>query len=129
MNVSTKNQKHLRSNIDEVSKTKILVTAANGHTGFPAAKELLNLGFDVRAMVRNHKSKTAIELKRLGAEIFIGDMITRLAKDDKRINMTTKESIFRIYRDVRFAKDKTPYKISASALKKLTTYAFQVHAN
>jgi nucleoside-diphosphate-sugar epimerase len=29
--------------------TKILVTAANGNTGFPAAKELLNLGFDVRA--------------------------------------------------------------------------------
>jgi len=54
--------------------TKILVTAANGHTGFPAAKELLNLGFDVRAMVRNPKGKGAIELKKLGAEIFIGDM-------------------------------------------------------
>lgn len=55
-------------------KTKILVTAANGHTGFPAAKELLNLGFDVRAMVRNIKGKGAIELKKLGAEIFVGDM-------------------------------------------------------
>lgn len=55
-------------------KTKILVTAANGHTGFPAAKELLNLGFDVRAMVRNPKGKGAIALKKLGAEIFIGDM-------------------------------------------------------
>ncbi|MBL4658296.1 MAG: DUF2461 domain-containing protein [Flavobacteriales bacterium] len=49
-------------------------------------------------------------------EIFIGDLIARLAKEDKRINMTAKESIFRIYRDVRFGKDKTPYKISASAL-------------
>ena len=55
-------------------KTKILVTAANGNTGFPAAKELLDLGFDVRAMVRNPKSTTAVELKRLGAEIFIGDL-------------------------------------------------------
>jgi uncharacterized protein YbjT (DUF2867 family) len=54
--------------------TKILVTAANGHTGFPAAKELLSLGFDVRAMVRNPKGKGAIELNKLGAEIFIGDM-------------------------------------------------------
>ena len=74
MNFSTKNHEHLKANIDEVSKTKILVTSANGHTGFPAAKELLNLRFDVRAMVRNPKSKTAIELKRLGAEIFIGDL-------------------------------------------------------
>ena len=74
MNFSKKNHEHLKTNIDEVSKTKILVTAANGHTGFPAAKELLNLGFDVRAMVRNSKSKTALELKELGAEIFIGDM-------------------------------------------------------
>lgn len=55
-------------------KTKILVTAANGHTGFPAAKELLNLGFSVRAMVRNPKGKGAVELKKIGAEIFIGDM-------------------------------------------------------
>ncbi len=49
-------------------------------------------------------------------ELFIEDMITRLSKEDKRINMTAKESIFRIYKDVRFSKDKTPYKISASAL-------------
>lgn len=55
-------------------KTKILITAANGHTGFPAAKELLNLGFEVRAMVRNHLNPKAQELKKLGAELFIGDM-------------------------------------------------------
>ena len=30
------------------NKVKILVTAANGHTGYPAAKELLRLGFSVR---------------------------------------------------------------------------------
>jgi len=54
-------------------KTKILVTAANGHIGFPAAKELLSLGFDVRALVRNPKNQSAVELKRLGAEIFVGD--------------------------------------------------------
>ncbi|MEM9076937.1 MAG: NmrA family NAD(P)-binding protein [Bacteroidota bacterium] len=55
-------------------KIKILVTATNGHTGFPAAKELLNLGFEVRAMVRNHRNPKAQVLKKLGAELFIGDM-------------------------------------------------------
>lgn len=55
-------------------KTKILVTAANGNTGFPAAKELLNLGFDVRAFVRNPNSNKAKELKSLGGEIFVGDI-------------------------------------------------------
>ncbi len=56
-----------------MSKPKILITAANGHTGFPAAKEFLNLGFDVRAMVRNHNGKGAKELKQMGDEIFVGD--------------------------------------------------------
>lgn len=49
-------------------------------------------------------------------EVFVTDLIARIAKDDKRIEMTAKESVFRIYRDVRFGKDKTPYKIQASAL-------------
>lgn len=57
-----------------MKKIKILVTAANGHTGFPTAKELINLGFDVRAMVRNANNPNAQELRSSGAEIFIGDM-------------------------------------------------------
>ena len=32
-----------------MNKEKILITAANSHTGFSAAKELLELGFPVRA--------------------------------------------------------------------------------
>jgi uncharacterized protein YbjT (DUF2867 family) len=55
-------------------KTKILVTAANGNTGFPTAKELLKLGFPVRAFVRNPNSQNAKELKSLGAEIFVGNI-------------------------------------------------------
>ena len=55
-------------------KQKILITAANGNTGFPAAQEMLKLGFPVRAFVRNPKSKKARELKSLGAEIFVGDI-------------------------------------------------------
>lgn len=55
-------------------KQKILVTAANGNTGFPAAKELLRLGIPVRAFVRNPTNPKAQELKKLGAEVFVGDM-------------------------------------------------------
>lgn len=57
-----------------MNNIKILVTAANGNTGFPASKELLSLGFSVRAFVRNPQNKKAKELKRLGAEIFVGDI-------------------------------------------------------
>lgn len=55
-------------------KPKILITAANGHTGYPAAKELLRLGFPVRAFVRNPNTVKARDLKVLGAEIFVGDI-------------------------------------------------------
>jgi len=53
---------------------KILVTAANGNTGFPAAKELLKLGFIVRVFVRNSENSKAKELKKQGAELFVGDI-------------------------------------------------------
>lgn len=57
-----------------MNNKKILVTATNGNTGFPASKELLKLGFEVRAFVRNPNTKKAQELKKLGAEIFVGDI-------------------------------------------------------
>ena len=47
---------------------------------------------------------------------FIEELIVRLHFEDERINIEAKDAIFRIYRDVRFSKDKTPYKIHASAL-------------
>ncbi len=70
-------------------KPKILITAANGNTGFPAAKEMIKLGFPVRAFVRNPNSKKAKELKSLGAEIFFGDIqdirdVRRALKDIQR---------------------------------------------
>jgi NAD(P)H dehydrogenase (quinone) len=70
-------------------KPKILITAANGNTGFPAAKEMLKLGFPVRAFVRNPNSQNAKELKSLGAEIFVGDIqdirdVRRALKDIQR---------------------------------------------
>jgi len=47
---------------------------------------------------------------------FIDDLISESAKIDTEINITHKEAIFRVNRDVRFSKDKTPYKLRMSAI-------------
>jgi uncharacterized protein (TIGR02453 family) len=49
-------------------------------------------------------------------ENFIQDMIYKIHEDDEDLMITPKEAIFRIYRDIRFSKDKTPYKTHASAV-------------
>ena len=43
-------------------------------------------------------------------EHFIGVMIDKMQEKDPGIIITPKDAIFRIYRDVRFSKNKTPYK-------------------
>jgi uncharacterized protein (TIGR02453 family) len=45
-------------------------------------------------------------------EVFVQKMISAINKFDKKIdgNMLAKNCVFRIYKDVRFSKDKTPYK-------------------
>lgn len=50
-------------------------------------------------------------------EDFIQKLIGELAKIDKRINpeLSAKSCVFRIYKDVRFSKDKTPYKTNFGA--------------
>ena len=82
-----------------MNKEKILITAANSHTGFPAAKELLELGFPVRAFVRNPTKQRARELERLGAEIFTGNM------NDVRDVRKSMEGIKRAY----FCQPYAPY--------------------
>lgn len=49
-------------------------------------------------------------------EAFVAEVIKRVAKEDKRVRIEPKEAIFRINRDIRFSHDKTPYKLSRSAL-------------
>ena len=49
-------------------------------------------------------------------EAFVGEMIQRIAKVDPKLRIEPKEAIFRINRDVRFSKDKAPYKLNRSAL-------------
>lgn len=47
--------------------------------------------------------------------LFLEDLITEMKKIDPKIDMKPKEAMFRIYRDIRFSKDKTPYKLHLSA--------------
>lgn len=47
---------------------------------------------------------------------FVSDLIIELAKDDPEIEIQAKDAIFRINRDIRFSKDKTPYKLNNSAI-------------
>ena len=49
-------------------------------------------------------------------EAFITELIRRIHDEDPNINTNPKDSIFRIYRDVRFSPDKRPYKTHASAV-------------
>ncbi len=57
-----------------MTKPKILVTSAAGHTGAATVHELLAKGFPVRAFVRR-KDARAIALEEAGAEIFVGDLL------------------------------------------------------
>ena len=56
-----------------MTKPKILVTAAAGHTGAAAVYQLLEMGFPVRAFVRRRDAR-ATALEQAGAELFVGDM-------------------------------------------------------
>lgn len=49
-------------------------------------------------------------------EAFVGEMIHRIGAVDPAIAIEPKEAIFRIARDTRFSKDKTPYKTHAAAI-------------
>jgi uncharacterized protein (TIGR02453 family) len=48
-------------------------------------------------------------------ESLVQQLITMMQKLDPEILVTPKECIFRIYRDTRFSKDKTPYKLHMAA--------------
>lgn len=56
--------------------------------------------------------KAEYEKARENVIDFAAKVIALIAKDDKRVNpdIDPKKSVMRIYRDIRFSKDKTPYK-------------------
>ena len=64
----------------------------------------------------NENKQRYIESVKDPFYFFIEELIHEIHDDDKSINITPKEAIFRIYKDVRFSKDKLPYKTTASAI-------------
>jgi uncharacterized protein (TIGR02453 family) len=70
----------------------------------------------------NHKDWFDLNRKRYEAnvkkafEVFITDLIAEINKHDKKIEITYKEAVFRINRDIRFSKNKEPYKLNRSAI-------------
>ena len=64
----------------------------------------------------NKNKKRFTESVKEPFEKFIGDLIDAVHAVDTKVMITPKEAIFRIYRDTRFSKDKTPYKDHVSAV-------------
>jgi len=70
----------------------------------------------------NHKEWFDANRKRYEKEVkepfqkFIDEMIGRINADDPEVRIEAKDAIFRINRDIRFSKDKTPYKVNVSAI-------------
>lgn len=70
----------------------------------------------------NHKDWFDINRKRYennvkkSFEDFIGSVIERLKVHDDTLQLNPKDAIFRINRDIRFSKDKTPYKLNRTAI-------------
>jgi len=56
-----------------MSQKTILITSANGNVGSHLARQLLDQGFNVNALVRNTESEVARNLEKRGAKIFKGD--------------------------------------------------------
>jgi len=83
-------------------------------------KETLNLLNNLkknnnREWFNENKSKYVENVKE-PFEVFIGDLIEAMNPYFESLHITPKDAIFRIYRDVRFSKDKTPYKTKISAI-------------
>jgi len=71
----------------------------------------------LRQLKRNNRREWFVERKPVFDEIlwapmreFVEEMDVRLASMAPELGGSPKRSIFRIYRDIRFSKDKTPYK-------------------
>ncbi len=83
-------------------------------------KEYLN--FFKTLAANNHKEwfdvnrKTYETVVREPFKVFIAAVIQAVQKIDSEVAIETKDAIFRINRDVRFSKDKTPYKLFNSAI-------------
>ncbi|MBM3420717.1 MAG: DUF2461 domain-containing protein [Bacteroidetes bacterium] len=74
-------------------------------------------------------NKRTYEEARNGFEIFIDNLIRDIASFDNGIgHRTARESIFRIYRDVRFSADKSPYKTHFGAFLSPAVSKTEIHS-
>ena len=79
------------------------------------------------------KNKTRYIESKEEFEVFVSDLLNDMIEfDDSLAGLNPKKLIFRIYRDVRFSKDKSPYKKNLSAAfssegKGLGTPGYYVH--
>lgn len=63
------------------------------------------------------KNREKYEIAREDFIVFVNNLITELGNKDASLKgVTAKDSIFRIYRDVRFSKNKDPYKTNFGAV-------------
>lgn len=62
------------------------------------------------------QNRPAFEIARSTFEVFIDSLIDELRTSDDLQGLSSRECIFRIYRDVRFSKDKSPYNTNFSAV-------------
>ena len=68
-----------------------------------------------REWFNDNKSRYLAQVKD-PFEIFIGDLIEAMNPYFESLPIAPKDAIFRIYRDVRFSKNKIPYKTNVSAI-------------
>ena len=70
----------------------------------------------------NHRDWFHANKKRYEADVkkpfdrFVGEVIEALKAEGEAIEIQPKDAIFRINRDIRFSKDKSPYKLNRSAI-------------
>ncbi|MDZ7613542.1 MAG: DUF2461 domain-containing protein [Flavobacteriaceae bacterium] len=84
------------------------------------SEEYLNFFKELAA--NNHKDWFDSNRKRYEENVkspfhlFVSELITAVSQVDSDIHIEAKDAIFRINRDIRFSKDKTPYKLFSSAI-------------
>lgn len=72
--------------------------------------------------VNNHKDWFDKNRKRYIQHVkdpfygFVSDLITEVRKEDDRVNLMVKDAVFRINKDIRFSKDKWPYKLHVASV-------------
>ena len=80
------------------------------------------LEFFIELAANNHKEWFDDNRKRYEQKVkdpfkyFVQSLIEEIRKDDASVQIEAKDAIFRINRDIRFSKDKTPYKMNRSAV-------------